>query len=452
MNVSCQLNVPNPQGQISGNIVETVLNYKLSHLNVPNCDKEATVIPTDSNNIDIADDTINNTTTHTDIEYNEKECEITRERLQEARCSCGLDDMEQDKQDRRASFTNTRESCVLNPDELRRLQTEQRTIRKTLHLPEVQHIETKKNVFSKKLGSIRKGISKRLPASTNSKLKLSLIKEEELGLYGDDLHASQAKLPPQDKSSLKSSSSASLIGSATVKVQFMTAKLRARLDEDDDGVLGVQRTSTLQRQMRNSLKGDKFMVYNMHQMNHEDERKEEEMDVEDVSYVRKPNLARIIEEYDALATHPKYSLKQVVLSRRFHLYANRFANAQYQRTLVYPTLRQPKELFSCPWLEHKMPICGECKEEEPVTEKQRTRTKGHRFIIAADTQFGILMDGFAMDCPSWASEIEISRKCVKQINAMHGDQRPLFVCVSRIVLFGKFIVIKIQCIIFIFLM
>ena len=178
----------------------------------------------------------------------------------------------------------------------------------------------------------------------------------------------------------------------------------------------------------------------------------EEMDVEDVSYVRKPNLARIIEEYDALATHPKYNLKQVVLSRRFHLYANRFANAQYQRTLVYPTLRQPKELFSCPWLEHKMPICGECKEEEPVTEKQRTRTKGHRFIIAADTQFGILMDGFAMDCPSWASEIEISRKCVKQINAMHGDQRPLFVCVSRIVIFGKFIVIEIQCIIFIILM
>ena len=322
-------------------------------------------------------------------------------------------------------------------------------------------------MFSKKLGSIRKGISKRLLPSKNSKLKLSLIKEEELGLYetaddwedmsipatlssstnaaqrealadqfgvqfqegsaGDDVHASQAKLPPQDKSSLKSSSSASLIGSATVKVQLMTAKLRARLDEDDDGVLGVQRTSTLQRQMRNSLKGDKFMVYNMHQMNHEDERKEEEMDVEDVSYVRKPNLARIIEEYDALATHPKYSLKQVVLSRRFHLYANRFANAQYQRTLVYPTLRQPEELFSCPWLQHKMPICGECKEEEPVTEKQRTRTKGHRFIIAADTQFGILMDGFAMDCPSWASEIEISRKCVKQINAMQGDQRPLFV-------------------------
>ena len=50
--------IPNPQGQISGNIVETVLNYKLSHLNVPNCDKEAIVIPTDSNNINIADDDI----------------------------------------------------------------------------------------------------------------------------------------------------------------------------------------------------------------------------------------------------------------------------------------------------------------------------------------------------------------------------------------------------------
>lgn len=121
-----------------------------------------------------------------------------------------------------------------------------------------------------------------------------------------------------------------------------------------------------------------------------------------------------------------YSLRQVVLSRRFFLYAHRFANAQFQRTLVFPTLPQPKELYHG----FDNQICGECNTQtEKITEKQRTRPKGHRFIITADTQYGILMDGFAMNNPNWSQEIEISRKCVEQINAMEGEDRPLFVCV-----------------------
>ena len=39
------------------------------------------------------------------------------------------------------------------------------------------------------------------------------------------------------------------------------------------------------------------------------------------------------------------------------------------------------------------------------------------------------MDGFPMELPNWSQEIEISRKCVAQINAMHGDKRPLYVSV-----------------------
>jgi hypothetical protein len=39
------------------------------------------------------------------------------------------------------------------------------------------------------------------------------------------------------------------------------------------------------------------------------------------------------------------------------------------------------------------------------------------------------MDGFAMENPNWGSEIEISRRAVKTINAMKGSDRPLFVCV-----------------------
>ncbi|KAL7547685.1 hypothetical protein ACHAWF_010966 [Thalassiosira exigua] len=104
----------------------------------------------------------------------------------------------------------------------------------------------------------------------------------------------------------------------------------------------------------------------------------------------------------------------------------------------HPPLRPPpphalplKEMFdnpqACSWLS-KLTVCGECKEPEPVTEKQRTRP-GHRFIVAADTQFGILMDGFAMARPNWSEEIEISRKCVAQINEMTDADRPLFVIV-----------------------
>jgi len=190
---------------------------------------------------------------------------------------------------------------------------------------------------------------------------------------------------------------------------------------------------------RGSLVDEEFVKYNMNMKKlqfaddmkegeEEGEEKDEEdgeMDVEYVDYVRKPDLANIIEQYDAMANHPKYSLKQVIMSRRFFLYAHRFANAQFQRTLVFPSLPQPPELYRG-FYDTKAMICGECTK---VTEKQRTRPKGHRFIITADTQYGILMDGFAMNTPNWSQEIEISRKCVEQINAMEGEERPLFVCV-----------------------
>ncbi|MGB2446003.1 MAG: hypothetical protein ACPH86_06580, partial [Schleiferiaceae bacterium] len=186
----------------------------------------------------------------------------------------------------------------------------------------------------------------------------------------------------------------------TVKSKLYTAKLRSRLDKRDEGVLGVQDEG--RPWDRNSLLDTKFVRYNMRRstvlrtnslrdigidLDRDDEtaveEEEKEVDVEDISYVRKPNLARMVQEYKAMLHRPKYTLKQVLLSRRFHLYAHRFANAQYKRTLLYPTLPQPQE-FNPVWL------CQECKEEEdePVTEKQRTRPKGHRFIIAADTQFG----------------------------------------------------------------
>ena len=224
----------------------------------------------------------------------------------------------------------------------------------------------------------------------------------------------------------------SLSGIGTVKAQLINAKLRSRIDKTNQGVLGVQDLRTLKR--TNSVIDNKFMMYNIMKresvkalnVGHDaaDESKEEkEIDLEDISFVRKPNMARIIQEYDNLRNHPKYTLKQVVLSRRFHLYSNRFANSQFHHTLYHPKLKQPRELID-------PNFCSACAPEEGArTEKSRTRLKGHRFIITADTQFGILMDGFAMDFPNWSQEIEISKKCVQQINAMRGDERPLFVCV-----------------------
>eukprot|EP00984_Skeletonema_dohrnii_P012026 scaffold4832_cov115-Skeletonema_dohrnii-CCMP3373.AAC.3 len=72
---------------------------------------------------------------------------------------------------------------------------------------------------------------------------------------------------------------------------------------------------------RGSLVDEEFVKYNMNmkklqfaddmkEVEEEGEEKDEEdgeMDVEYVDYVRKPDLANIIEQYDALANHPKYS-------------------------------------------------------------------------------------------------------------------------------------------------
>ena len=209
------------------------------------------------------------------------------------------------------------------------------------------------------------------------------------------------------------------------KMKYLTSRIRARIDKTCDGVLGIQATSHKRKLMENSIINDNYIMYNIRKSikdtdSEESNQMNEIIDVEDISYVRKPDIAKAIHEYEAMQNHPKYTLKQVILSRRFHLYKHRFANAQYNRTLYYPTLLQPPEMYN------SSITCHECTKP---TEKYRNRPKGHRFIIAADTQYGILMDGFAMEAPSWQQEIDISRKCVAQINAMKGDHRPLFVCI-----------------------
>jgi len=391
---------------------------------------------------------------HTDIEYKADECAITNARLSEAHKTIN-------------NIPGCADGSCLSNEEKQRLGLEQRHIRKTLNLPSC-HTEDdkKKHVVGKTVGkvghvikdTVQDGLARLHIVEEADEEEVDEEEDEQEGKHRgrrgsvavyelpetitkqlqDDTKqgttaTAQGVLPtPQDvKSTMPRPqddimSSNDMIGSTTVKVQLMAAKLRSRLDQSNDGVLGVQKSDEycLPQQRMNSLRGDsKFMLYNKRMSTraleiakgtstislfnkrktttldndtNNDESKEDNMDVEDISYVRKPNLARIIEQYEALSNHPKYSLKQVVLSRRFHLYAHRFGNAQYQHTLVHPTLKQPSELYSCPWLMERSQItCMECKEEEDkvITEKYRSRKGGHRFIIAADTQFGILMDG-----------------------------------------------------------
>mmetsp|Transcript_18158 Transcript_18158/g.33021 ORF Transcript_18158/g.33021 Transcript_18158/m.33021 type:complete len:731 (+) Transcript_18158:167-2359(+) len=369
-----------------------------STLCIPHCDPNAR-LPSDP---DIQ--------AHCEIEFKEEECAITSERL--------------DKYHATAHLGDDRSSCILTAGEMKNLWEEQKTIRRTLFLPGGTAMSAVGGSTRADKTRLDGMVEYEIPIKDPMQWALGEVEEEE---------EEPAVAPPEDEKEDPSSSLKH--GICDVKAQLMTAKLRARVDKDNEGVLGVQSSRSMQR--FNSMVGNKFMMYNMRMSSTrsigydfaaDDEEEVKEVDVEDISYVRKPNLARIIEEYEAMQNHPKYTLRQVVLSRRFHLYAHRFRNAQYQHTLIYPTLKQPPELHSCPWLQSQI-ICGECKEDERVTEKQRTRTKGHRFIIAADTQFGILMDGFAMDFPNWSQEIEISRKCVAQINDMHGRNRPLYVCV-----------------------
>ena len=333
-----------------------------------------------------------------DIEFHVEDAEINPDRLRQAR---------------ETYVKNEVGAMRLTVSEKKALRNAQTTIRTTLFGPSG-------------------GASGGGQMSIQELMKIAVLEEEASG-------GSEEKEEEKDDAAIAipQASDSPTISNVGAKLKY--AKFRARSDITDDGVLGVQDESRGRRY--NSVLGDKFMTYNIrkrdsvkssHVINEEEDSKQE-MDLEDISYVRKPNMARIIEEYDALQDHPKYTLKQVLLSRRFHLYSIRFANAQFGKTLYFPTLKQPRELIDPSW------ICGECTPEEgvAVTEKTRTRAKGHRFIITADTQYGILMDGFAMDFPNWSQEIEISRKCVEQINAMKGEERPL--CKYTLHLYFKYV-------------
>jgi hypothetical protein len=114
-------------------------------------------------------------------------------------------------------------------------------------------------------------------------------------------------------------------------------------------------------------------------------------DCQNCSHVRKPRL------------------QNIVRSTHFKLYKHRFRSAQVNRTLHHPALYQPTMR----------------NEKMDLGEQKKTREK-HSFVICADTQFGILMDGIPMKEPNWDTEVDLSRRAIEKINAM--NPKPLFVC------------------------
>jgi hypothetical protein len=297
--------------------------------------------------------------------YNEEDCAITPERLQQARETAYVT----------GGSHRDRKSCFLTTNEVKALQGEQKR-RKTLLLA------------AGFLEGVRLGEHDH-DDSEEEATAVSPLPQDQVPSATADTSSQPCHTPSSDTadniqptSSDNTTKKRRSVG--TIQAQFMTAKLRSRLDQENDGVLGILQKSRGMKRYNSLRANPNYIMYNLAKMCEFDFEEDDdphqlpekkEMDIQDISYVRKPNLARILEAREAMANHPKYTLRQVVLSRRFHLYAHRFGNAQYQRTLMYPTLCQPREMYD---------VCGVCKEDESgsrTTEKQRTRD-GHRFIIA----------------------------------------------------------------------
>lgn len=251
---------------------------------------------------------------HCDIEYNPEDCEITQKRLEQAR----------------KNVVQHRTSCTLRDEEKDMLVKEQLCI-KRLFLTGSFDDEDEESGLD----------------------EIQESKEEEEEKQDVEQGQGGNKQVPQDAARGRgehSADTASALGD--IKAKLMKLKLRSRLDSSNDGVLGVQaeqqeeeedddqidpsllmmnasvssstgrhrssiilppthrRCSKPSTSYRGSEVDEKFVKYNMNMKVAgvmEDEDEEKEMDVECVDYVRKPNLANIIEEYDAVANHPKYS-------------------------------------------------------------------------------------------------------------------------------------------------
>jgi serine/threonine-protein phosphatase CPPED1 len=94
----------------------------------------------------------------------------------------------------------------------------------------------------------------------------------------------------------------------------------------------------------------------------------------------------------------------------------RFQHAQVNRSLIHPTLPQP------PPLELQTTTSNTAIEPSAASLLTQATTESHCFVVAADTQFGMMAAN-----RNWDIEMEFSRKAVDKINALRP--RPLFCCI-----------------------
>lgn len=86
--------------------------------------------------------------------------------------------------------------------------------------------------------------------------------------------------------------------------------------------------------------------------------------------------------------------------------AQRYRSRQTNRTIVHPTLPQPESV------------------DDPSS---TTVADSHTFVVAADTQLGMLEGNLLPPGKKHFSEVAFSRQAVKQINSL--EPRPLFCCI-----------------------
>ncbi len=234
---------------------------------------------------------------HCDIEFNPEECEITPNRLEHVR----------------KMVVARRTSCVLAEEERRNLVKEQRCIKSLLVTGGV--LEEDDEIIPEEEEDGEEDLAMQLQQQRNEDLRDSLPLRPP---------------PPQDIKQDRSFSAKLLIDN--IRAQLINLKLRSRLDLTNDGVLGVQSEGDMrcslktlpQTHRRCSIRNDKigrgsvvdehFVKYNMSMIGNnmkdiseEVVDEEKEMDVEYVDHVRKPDMATIVEQYDAMTNHPKYS-------------------------------------------------------------------------------------------------------------------------------------------------
>ena len=217
---------------------------------------------------------------HLDIEYNKKECQITERRLARAREACS---------------TNN-DNCSLSTDELLSLQKEQVTLRQTL-LPVTIEEEEEEETPALGFSSINTDLAPLEEGQTLQEKHMEINEENLLMLQCEsgDLNTVEEGQPldeeqmavdselAQDPALMKRSRTLSQ-DFRDLKAKLYTAKIRARMNRTNDGVLGVQGDEDMTNSVLASSRSNSIrkMSFDSNIFEFAEEAEEKEMDITDI--------------------------------------------------------------------------------------------------------------------------------------------------------------------------